>query len=308
MKNTISWRIAVVIPTADRHEPLAECLRSIARSSRAVDLVVVIDASTVVRPLKSENFPFKLIHEVSPIRGSAQQRNLGLKHCTDCDAVLFIDDDAVLEPDCLGELIEGFSLSVVPVSGVAANLSNQPVHPPGKFTSLVLRLMGAPVVGGGKLVGPAVALRPDSTVDERFLDLDWASTTCVLYRKEAVLPGFRAFFEGYSLGEDIALSVDAKVHGKLLYAREARIVHTPGRSAHPAHVEYGRMEVLNRWYLTRDVLQKRGLADTVRFWLWMAWEIAIGYRSALKRPENWSRWTENFRGRRSAFFKIWGLT
>jgi GT2 family glycosyltransferase len=155
---------------------------------------------------------------------------------------------------------------------------------------------------GGRLIGPAVGIRPSGDLEQRFLPIEWASTTCVLYRRDA-LPhgGFRAFFSGYSLGEDVALSVDVLKKGRLIYASQARIVHTPRTPAKPPAFDYGRMEVLNRYYLSRYVLERRSWMQSLQFWLWMKWEF-IGSLGEMRRsPRNW---LANWQGRVSAMFQI----
>jgi len=297
-------KIAAVIPTADRPESLAECLRSLAGSSSPIARVLVVDASSdreKTRAAVSGRWPFKLELYESAVRGSAAQRNLALQRLGDEDGVLFIDDDAVVEPDCLGEMLEAFDSGV---AGVAANIANQPVGRPGLPTCAALFLAGG-VIGtgpGGRLIGPAVGIRPSGDVEERFLAVEWASTTCVLYRRNC-LPqgGFRAFFSGYSLGEDVALSVDVRKKGKLIYASQARIVHTPRRTTKPPAYEYGRMEVLNRYYLSRYVLERRSWIRRLQFWIWIKWEF-LGSLGELRRSPR--DWLANWRGRISAMIQI----
>lgn len=297
-------KIAAVIPTANRAASLAECLRSLAASRAPVERVVVVDASNdrdKTRQAVGGVWPFKLDLIESQVRGSASQRNMGLQRLDAEDAVLFIDDDAVVEPDCIGELLAGFEPGV---AGVAANISNQPVGRPGRATRTVLFLVGGGWGGdmSGRLIGPAVGVRPPGDVVTRFLPIEWASTTCVLYRRDT-LPagGFRTFFSGYSLGEDVALSVDARRSGKLVYASRAKIIHTPRTTAKPSPFEYGRMEVLNRYYLSRYVLGRQSPMERLQFWIWMKWEF-LGSLGDLRRSPAY--WCANWRGRISAMAKI----
>ena len=297
-------KIAAIIPTADRAESLAECLRSLACSLSPVERVLIVDASTdrqKTRVAVDGRWPFKMELYESPVRGSAAQRNLALQRLEGEDGVLFIDDDAVVEPDCIGKMLEAFGPAVV---GVAANISNQPVGRPGLATRVALWLAGGGWSGdpSGRLIGPAVGILPRHDVPQRFLEIEWASTTCVLYRRDALpISGFHAFFSGYSLGEDVALSADVRKKGRLIYASEARIIHTSRRTAKPPPYDYGRMEVLNRYYLSRYVLERRSLSQRLRFWIWIAWEF-LGSLGRLKRSPR--SWLANWRGRFSAMFQI----
>lgn len=305
-----SFRIAVVIPTLRRPIPLAEALRSLRGSLVAVSRVIVVDASpeSAEASLRAESWPFSLEYLRSDRVGAAYQRNLALARLTDEEFVLFLDDDAVVEPDCIGELFEGFSRVGEPVAGVMANFHNLPVKRPGLATRLALWISG----GGwhaaydGLLLGPAVSFLPSAEIQERFLPIMWTRGGCVLYRRSA-LPesGFRSFFEGYSLGEDLALSRDAqrKIGGILLYASRARVIHSHGATTHPSARDYGRMEVRHRWYLMRDVMEKRGARATLGFATWMLWEMLAGCRQALRAGE-FRRFLENARGRCSALREI----
>ncbi|MBV9463667.1 MAG: glycosyltransferase family 2 protein, partial [Verrucomicrobiae bacterium] len=191
-------KIAAIIPTLRRPVPLAECLRSLASSLTPVRRVIVVDASEDHAPVLNATrppeglwsaWPFELKFIDAPRPGSAEQRNLGLREIGDAEAVLFLDDDAVPEPDCIGEMMAGLE-SDSGVGGVAANIVNQPVGRPGWATRVMLRLMGAN--GGdpsGKLIGPAVAIRPRGDLAEPLIDIEWAATCGVLYRRSALPAG-----------------------------------------------------------------------------------------------------------------------
>lgn len=304
-----SGRIAAVIATADRPCSLAECLRSLARSRHRVARVIVVDASSdreasrqAVIPGKG-TWPFLVEFIESPERGAAAQRQRGLSRVEE-DMVLFLDDDVVVDPDCVAELRRGFDAMEGRVAGVAANLVNQPVPRPGLATRATLFVMGGGLGPSyaGRLIGPAVGMRPDDGVTDRFIEMEWACTACVLYRREAVRGGFRSFFTGYSLGEDVALSVDARRHGAVLYARDAGAVHSPRQSLHPSARAYGRMEILNRWFLTARVLGRDGVVGRVRFGLWIAWEWLGGLRRVCREPRAWG---ENWAGRWEAMGALW---
>jgi GT2 family glycosyltransferase len=303
-------RIAVIIPTADRPLSLAECLRSLASSEAPVHRVLVVDASRnkaatveATVPPRGE-WPFCLEMIESPARTSAGQRNLGLRRVDSEDGILFIDDDAVVEPDCIGEMLAAFNVCGTSVAGVAANISNQPVGRLGLATRLAILASG----GGwhedysGRLLGPAVGIRPRGDLSERFVEIEWASTTCVLYQREAMPEeGFRPFFSGYSLGEDMALSVDVRQKGKIVYASRARIVHTPRRTSKPLPAEYGRMEIVNRDYLMRRVLGRGRASHRAGFLAWVGWELASSLPHLRSSPGDWS---QNWKGRLSGLWQV----
>ncbi len=64
--------------------------------------------------------------------------------------------------------------------------------------------------------------------------VEWLNTTCTLYRREALPdPPFLSHFTGYSLMEDLALSLTVGKRWKLANARGLRIfitTHSPART------------------------------------------------------------------------------
>jgi GT2 family glycosyltransferase len=277
-----------------------------------VSRVLVADASRDKKTLKAATaapngeWPFKLEIIESPARSSAGQRNLALRRVDAEDAILFMDDDAVLEPDCIGEMLDAFRVCGSSVAGVAANISNQPVGRLGLATRLAILLSGGGWHGNysGRLLGPAVGIRPRGDLEERFIEIEWASTTCVLYRRDA-LPeqGFRSFFTGYSLGEDVALSIDVRGMGKIVYATRARIIHTPRLSSKPPPADYGMMEILNRDFLMRRVLGRSRPSHRAGFLAWVGWEFVSSLPQFRRNP---SEWAALWSGRMRALWEIFG--
>lgn len=134
------FKIAVVIPTMDRPLQLAECLRSLTNSTYLAHRVLVVDASInkittkkAIIPFQRV-WPFKVDYFEAFNASSATQRNQGLSQLEDEDGVLFMDDDIVVEPGCLEEMVTAFSFYEQKVIGVAANFCNQPVGNPGLAT------------------------------------------------------------------------------------------------------------------------------------------------------------------------------
>src|ERR1043166_8348703 len=104
----MSPKIAAVVPTMNRPVHLAECLRSLAASERPLARVIVVDASSPSEASRraalapEAPWPFHLDWMAAMKTGAAAQRNQGLAALEDEDTLLFLDDDIVLEPDCLG--------------------------------------------------------------------------------------------------------------------------------------------------------------------------------------------------------------
>jgi glycosyltransferase involved in cell wall biosynthesis len=97
---------SVVIPTRNRRRLLQIAIASIrGQEVAARECIVVNDGSEddTHRFLRTIEGPGLLVHSVSRSVGRSAARNIGLQ-CASSDAVLFLDDDDVLEPTAIGVL------------------------------------------------------------------------------------------------------------------------------------------------------------------------------------------------------------
>jgi len=111
-------KVSVIIPTKNRMEDIKRCLESISSQTRLPDELVVVDSSDT-EELKSWldsfcrsrfpvpfnlNFNFKYIHTKV---GLTKARNTGLDNSTK-DIVIYVDDDVILDKDCIKEIVHVF--------------------------------------------------------------------------------------------------------------------------------------------------------------------------------------------------------
>lgn len=87
------WRLAVGIATRDRPALLADALRDLVRQTRAPDRVLVC----YTQPADIGGVP-EGAELLLSAPGLPRQRNMIMDAATDCDAVLFLDDDFVMDP------------------------------------------------------------------------------------------------------------------------------------------------------------------------------------------------------------------
>lgn len=97
--------LSVVIPTFNRRQMLRRCLDGLSRQSYPADrfeVIVVDDGSTDGTAEMANRCAGRLSLKVvpQPNRGAASARNRGID-CAAGEYILFVDDDIVLEPDCL---------------------------------------------------------------------------------------------------------------------------------------------------------------------------------------------------------------
>jgi glycosyltransferase involved in cell wall biosynthesis len=275
--------VSAVIATRNRPQPLARTLQSLTDQSACPTEILIIDGSnndeskTVAEIHASKarigtSIKWQLAKEV----GAAAQRNEGVRAASQ-PFILFCDDDIVFQPECVIRIWNAI-FSDPALGGVNAMIVNQSYHPPGTASRIVLRVMnGAPAkTFAGKVIGPAVNLLPEDREDlPEVVPVEWLNTTCTMYRREALPnPPFPARFTGYSLMEDIALSLEVGKKWKLANARTARIFHDSQPADYKSDQRLlSRMLVTNRHFVMTEILNKRSLTDYGRFALWELFQL-----------------------------------
>jgi len=124
-------RVSVVIATMDREEDLKRCLESLWRQTHLPHEVVIVDDGSldaqVLRALVPPEVEFQYHRKRPP--GLSASRNLGAKVATG-DLILFLDDDVVLEPPFIEEIVKVFEEDtrgkIAGVSGVITNKRPKP--------------------------------------------------------------------------------------------------------------------------------------------------------------------------------------
>lgn len=282
--------VTAVIPTRHRAGPLAATLASLSKQSAQPAEIVIVDASDddSTRQLCG-NTPSGLLSEIrwqqAATRGAAKQRNEGVANAAK-STIAFFDDDIVLEPDCVARLWSALQADQT-IGAVNATITNQKYSAPGRVSRLLFLLLAGRKLESyaGRVIGPGVNQLPDDRSDlPEVVSVDWLNTTCVLYRREALPdPPFPSHFTGYSMCEDLTLSLIVGRNWKLANARTARIYHDSQPGDHKrSHADLAAMEMVNRHFVMTRILGRRRSSDYLRFALWEAFQVAAtvpgGYR------------------------------
>jgi len=275
--------VLAIVATKARPVALKRTFQSLAMQSAHPQAIIVVDASddSDTRNI-CENGIDDLGSEVLWIKaeeqGAALQRNQGIVFANQ-QMVLFFDDDIVFEPKCIARLWEALHAERR-LGGVNAMILNQRYHSPGAPTRLLFTLLngGRENTFAGKVIGPAINLLPedrDGLPD--IVPVEWLNTTCTMYRREALpSPPFDSFFRGYSLMEDVALSIKVGERGwKLANVRKARIFHDSQSGEHKSDVaSRAEIELINRHYVMTKVLRKHGSLEYLRLAAWELFQLA----------------------------------
>lgn len=214
--------------------------------------------------------------------GAAVQRNQGVAIATH-KVIWFHDDDILFDEECVARLWAGLQ-SAPELGGVNAMIVNQQYAPPGRITAAMLGLLNRSKCKNypGRVIGPGINLLPaDRPELPDVVPVEWLNTTCTMYRREALPdPPFPPIFSGYSLMEDLALSLTVGKKWKLANARTARIYHDSQPGDHKKNrVDLAEMELVNRHFVMTEVLGQRRACDYLRLGIWELFQVVAAGRN-----------------------------
>ena len=155
----------------------------------------------------------------------------------------------------------------------------------------------------GRLLGPAINLLPEDREDlPEIVPVEWLNLGSTMYRREVLpSPPFSTHFTGYSLMEDVNLSATVGRKWKLLNARTARIFHDTQPGSHKSDlVALAEMELVNRHYIMTKTLNRTGVLDYFRLFVWEAFQIVV----AASRSSSRSRLFSSLRGKARALTRL----
>lgn len=290
--------ITAVIPTLDRPGSLQRALKSLGQDYLPAE-IIVIDASESPSTREMLDYVQRLMlvscrirWVAAQARGAAVQRNQGCALVTQ-PVLWFFDDDVVFEEQCLERLWRALE-SDPGLGGVNAMITNLQYHPPGLVSRMVFALMNGKrePTYAGRILGPAVNLLPEDRDDlPEVVPVEWLNTGCTLYRREALpAPPFDSIFTGYSLMEDVTLSLRVGQHWRLANARTARIFHDSQPGSHKSDPRVlGCMELVNRHYVMTRILRRVRFRDYAKLWFWELFQLAVAAKSERLREPFWRR-------------------
>jgi len=294
--------VTVVIPTRNRAGVLRRALESLAAQSAQPAEVIVVDASddTSTRSFCADapipGLESAVSWQAAQVLGAASQRNDGVRAGSH-SVIGFMDDDILFEPMCFARLWEALNSDSC-LGGVNAMITNQRYQPPGWISRLVFRLMagGEQASYAGRVLGPAVSLLPEDRDDlPEVVPVEWLNLGCTLYRRQALPdPPFPSHFIGYSLMEDLALSLIVGRCWKLANVRTARIYHDSQPGAHKSDPALlAEMQLINRHFVMTRILGRARFSDYLKLVLFELFSVASNLQCRSGRatvaPGLWGR-------------------
>ena len=262
--------VSIVVPTKDRPEEIARMLRSVqAQATRPLEIIVVDQSAS---PYELEPFP-ELLHVHDPrIGGASAARNHGIAIAAG-EVVLFLDDDVVLESDCVGELAQAFAARPDLVGAQCA------IHNPWDDAPPSLYDVSTRIFEHGFFDSRPKKRRGEAI--PRLIDGLASAYRYDLLRYE----NFDETLPGYSLAEDWDLTKRAARYGALTIVPEARVRHEHSPKNRHDALAYMQLRRTNILYLYEKLQAARDPRN--RFWKqwWILGETLRGFRLARKRRQ-----------------------
>jgi glycosyltransferase involved in cell wall biosynthesis len=251
---------------------LRATIESLSRQSKQPAEIIIIDASDGVETQELCKSKIQGLHSAikylkAVTIGAASQRNEGIA-VAHFDYIFFMDDDLLFEPYCLERLFTAIQ-SDPNLGGVNAMITNQKYHPPGRVSQLLFRYLNGKRLESyaGKCLGPVMNLLPEDREDlPEVVAVEWLNTGCTIYKRESLPnPPFPNFFTGYSMFEDVTISMTVGRSWKLANARTAKVYHDsqPGEYK-KSLLTLSKMELVNRYYVTTRILNRKGIKNMLK--------------------------------------------
>lgn len=231
-------RLVVGIPTAGRPAIVAQTVRHIARQGRLPDLVLLsVSDPAHSGGVETEDLPFP-VQVVTGPKGLSLQRNAILDRLGAEDILMFLDDDFLMAPDYLAQMLEIFARHPEVVLATGTVIADGILGPGLTFAegeALLAEALRSPVAAG---------LRP--------VDNGYGCNMAI--RAGAVLSRGIRFDEKlplYSWLEDVDFSYQLAPHGRFVQAAQTRGVHLGTKSGRTPGLNLGYSQIVNPVYMWR---------------------------------------------------------
>ena len=259
-------KLAVVIPTKDRPEELRRMLTSVRAQTRRPHQIIVVDGSMPDVRAVVDAFPELAIDYVRVFPPSlSQQRNAGMRELEpDITIAGYLDDDLVLEPDAIENMLRFWESAAPEFGGAAFMITNAPA--PRWLAAKSLFGIDGPVPGRMLRSGfPSSFGRPAHNVE-----CDWLYGGATVWRREIIARyHYDEWFLGTGFMEDVDFSFSVREHYRLIVVAQARVAHYSAPTRPDRERLLGTWQVVNRMYFVRKHTH-RGLS------IGSAWVANIG--------------------------------
>ena len=278
--------VSVIIPTKNRAADLARTIETVlVQTVKPLELILV-DQSSVPTFSREVPIPTICLHD-STISGASVARNVAMDRARG-DIWLFLDDDVLLEPDFIEQVLQAYGPNVTGVSGIITNYSV-----PSFRQRLWERVFHA---------GP---FRDERQSIYRHANRLGGAEPIRVRQFGAGLMSFRACairshrfdtnLTGASPGEDIDFCAGLPKESILLIAPRARLIHNRSMESRDSTPWFSVDAQVAKYMRERH--WKHGPRNTLCYaWLSAGYAVVAGLSSLKKRSAGpWRAWREGVR-------------
>jgi len=242
--------LALIVATKDRPAEIARLLRSLNEQTHPADQVIVVDGGERPVQMVTEVYTASSLVYVRKLPPSASgQRNEGVSHVwAGITLTGFMDDDAVLEPKALENMLRFWESPPAGVGGAAFNMSNHPLLYASRLKRSVLaKRLGLYGDERGKVLPSGFQTMIGRVTEDVFVE--WLPSGAAVWMS-SILGTFQfdEWYEGYSYLEDLDFSYRVGKAFRLAVVADALYFHYPASSGRGDGFVFGRREVRNRLY------------------------------------------------------------
>jgi GT2 family glycosyltransferase len=287
---------SLIVASYQRPDEVAELLRSLSSMAELPGEVIVVDGSPGFETEKSAQdvvrelaLPFDLIYVRSP-KGLTRQRNVGVDLSSKA-FLFFLDDDAIPQAGYFRELrrvlVQDRAGAIGAVGGCIINEIDKPISRRWQLrrTLGIIPKVEPYIYNHAGTTAPTGLQKPFRGVRE--VDM-FPGGACVIRRSVLNQIRFSEFFQGYSYGEDLEMSLRIRRQWRIQYCGDARVWHygIERKGGRPNEFAKGRMEVINRYFIWRRYSGHTSVLNQMRlnldllfiFFMDVAWWAAKPWR------------------------------
>ena len=250
--------ISAIIPTIGRPDSLRALLTSLASQTQRIDEVIIADASpdnSTQNVISDPAFQSALIvNRVAVQPANTVRQRAAAIAIGHGEYLLFLDDDVVLEPDCVAHMLALLEADDKVVA-VTADFNNQSWPAPTRIWQLYLRHVLKLQAGGwqGRVVGPLLRFGYNPVTSEP-QPIEWLGSGNSLVRRSAFVEagGFSDFFlHRCTMNEDVDLGLKLRRAGKIMFCPAARMAHHHAPSGRVTLLMAAEDDLFNRFFILR---------------------------------------------------------
>lgn len=249
-------KISAIVPTIGRIDSLNALLESLAAQTCRVDEVII--ASADQKTCESlENVAGLAVRCLVVSPPNAVHQRMAAIDIARGDYFLLLDDDVVLEPDCVQHMLALLETNH-DLAAVTADFNNLTWPDPTRIWQLYLRrvLKLDREDWQGKVVGPLLRFGFNS-VPATPQPMEWLGSGSSLIRRTAFesAGGFSDFFlHRCTINEDVDLGLKLRRVGGIMFCPDARMAHHHAPSGRVTRFLAAEDDLFNRYFILRRTM------------------------------------------------------